>query len=1044
MKIRKQLQYVLCLCLALLCGRTMVFGVSAEGASEGFFVRTRVQKVSAAECQLSPDVAALLCNYYTLANCDICLPCLKDVPPAYYCECMMSPVQKPGMDTVVTGEIWFSGTVTDVIDGGMTAYWFSKAKQGQLTLSLYLSCSDLVPMKNLYIWKNNAYMLTPDSIMALVNKQGAAGMLETMKASNVPVRIRVQPQDTVEGGRMLVFRYGDGFHSTCEETFPVYFNIPYAYSWPDNVYSLSPANAKKLKWVHWEPVALGRQEVKGPVSLSVRRGSCTGEVLWEHTFRDETRAWFPDTLALQALGAQRDTLYFDFSGTNRGILRFYSTEHIGLVPRDSVLCKGQTYWSGSEGIMRDTVLNDTLWVAGDSLKVNSLRLTFTPADTVRETLTLRASELGKTYYGKQIDDYGDFRFVRNTGCDVWYELHVEPLWTYTTKTTTYTECLGKALYYKRVGLTPDKQKVAYYANTTLRDTVTTGRDTRRVDVVKLVFTQPDVQTDTISLLPEELPYTYRGQKITSFGTRTLTIKVNNQCTEKVKLSVLERERPLTRLETVIDTMMCKGLWLELQDTTVMTPGPYTDSIFLAKDTLLTRYWKLSYREPELEERLDSVRQSLLPLRYGDSLLYNFGTYDIVLARPDTCEEHIRLTLVPQAEYINQRIIDTTLCRGMAFRLGGKTFTADTLVSDTLREADYLCRVRSFALHFLKPEPEYLTDSLYYRDLPYAFGDTLIRDYGTYELYKEHAGACDTYTILTLLPRTEYIFQHEDTVLCHGRKMLIGDKTFTETCAYQDTVPGSLPYTQIVRTWNISFTPALIEQQTRAVRWADMPFAVGDTLIGEYGVYVVQTTGDDVCDTWTELNLVPEIVYTAVEADTVLCAGKTYLHGGKAFEADTVLTDTIASPADYSAVVRTLHVRFLPEETVLDHLVLTAEQLPYDYHGRILSDFGPYTFETEGTDGCRITVELLLEEATGLETVPADRLMQTNTARAGELLTARLPRAGVLRVVDMLGRVVWRQQVPAGKCTFSLPVAGHYAVQWTDGECTKTEKLQIKN
>ena len=133
------------------------------------------------------------------------------------------------------------------------------------------------------------------------------------------------------------------------------------------------------------------------------------------------------------------------------------------------------------------------------------------------------------------------------------------------------------------------------------------------------------------------------------------------------------------------------------------------------------------------------------------------------------------------------------------------------------------------------------------------------------------------------------------------------------------------------------------------------------------------------------------------------------------------------------MVRTLHFRFLPEETVLDHLVLTAEQLPYDYHGRILSDFGPYTFETEGTDGCRITVELLLEEATGLETVPADRLMQTNTARAGELLTARLP-----------GRVVWRQQVPAGKCTFSLPVAGHYAVQWTDGECTKTEKLQIKN
>lgn len=479
--------------------------------------------------------------------------------PRHYCDCAETATDfNFGMVQTINDTTWYKASI-EQLKAGLSAYWFSDCN---VQIEAYAACTSYAPSLSMTVGKNQMREMD----VATIN-QKLDEMKELAQAlQGFKVKIRVYP---IGGGSgtVMVYPYDKGPKTDCENAVNMVNGMTLVSNHESDVYEIKPENIYKNRpvYIQW------KQKKNVPAHFIITRATCTGDTLAQFTLADSTKLYFPGIQMINQAKEAKQSLFVhvrhDADIVGRTIMR--SNFKIINYDTDTVICEGK----GLQLV--DTILTesthysqDTVWLVSDSVGVYNYNVTITPADTVRDTLVLRATDLDKnswymgTHYMNKQDilregemDYNFLHHVKEQ-CDTRYLVHVQHKIDTIIIVTDTTICKGKSLTVDGTKYAEDAQ--INYEKWRDDDTWT------KVDM-KIFFSEPEIEYVTLKLTAEEVANVYRYHynpkkysdniRITTFGEQEpVTYTPAGDCTHILVLTVEEKENStITDVETVSTT-----------------------------------------------------------------------------------------------------------------------------------------------------------------------------------------------------------------------------------------------------------------------------------------------------------------------------------------------------------------------------------------------------------------------------------------------------------------------------------------------------------
>lgn len=361
--------------------------------------------------------------------CDSFSMVWKDTLPAHYCECTYSsqPFALP-IDTVLSGDVWFTATIDD-IKQGISAYWFSNTS---ITMDVYAFCVSTVPTFSLTVGPNRMSEMDMEKINKKLDEiGGSAQFLRALTPS-----IHVYPLNG-GSGQVYCYPYDQGPHSTCDRALEMRAWMTYVCNEAENVYRLPAANIPSsghafLRWLH-RPKSITQKPQ--PAQIWLTMDSCNGEEVGRMVMSDTLHVYQLDsTLLVNARKAHRDIwVHISHAEGVNGRLFYYTNPKYAdpLPPVDQTICEGKKITVDGRDFMADTAFVDTICMNRDTLQMRSVSLTFTPPTTVYDTVQVLAQDLSRGYVhpasGVVLRQFGDttFNVVRANTCTKRFQVTVQ-------------------------------------------------------------------------------------------------------------------------------------------------------------------------------------------------------------------------------------------------------------------------------------------------------------------------------------------------------------------------------------------------------------------------------------------------------------------------------------------------------------------------------------------------------------------------------------------------------------------------------------------
>ena len=423
-------------------------------------------------------------------------------------------------------------------------------------------------------------------------------------------------------------------------------------------------------------------------------------------------------------------------------------------------------------------------------------------------------------------------------------------------------CQGKALTLKDTVLT---QTTSY-----TKDTVWVKRDTLALTTYNLTIEPPTPVYDTLRLKYKQLPYTYRNNIIPKdgWGDYDFTIHQPEKCDERYLLHV---EHNMVRKETVVDTTLCLGKVITINNVKYTTDTVIRDSVWTyaaastsTPDTYTIRNISIRFAIPEIEHDTIAVPPSQMTARgyYYKTLgvSVHYGDTLIEKKKYNTCTRWIQLHVGQDVTMITGDM-DTTLCMGQTFSIGDQTFAKDTTFYDTIPVDADTWMMGNITLHFTQPELEYDTiivsptqmtpEGYRYEALEewVNYGDTLI--------VKTAEEQCTRWIQLHVALDTTPIVTSMDTTLCLGKTITFNNVIYATDTLIQDSV-WTEPGLWTIRNITIQFTNPEPEYDTIAVSPTQMTpegywYDVLEAWVN-YGDTLIVKTAEEQCTRWIRLHV----------------------------------------------------------------------------------------------------------------------------------------------------------------------------------------------
>ncbi len=341
-----------------------------------------VQAFAVVNIEVKPDLCDKSMWGEDPSLCDLCRD-MQDAPD-YYCDCHMASNFYYGLDTVISDTTWFTVPIKDARTYGLTAYWFSETS---VTIEFYLQCVQTLPYQKAVVGANRSYMMSPAMLDQMITNAGASELVEGRNAY-----LRIYPKNG-KSGRVKGLRYKEGFHSTCDTLYAVYFNMIYPFTYKDNIYELRAKDMKKDFFVQWQ------RDKKSQLDMAITWGTCMGDTVATAQLYEPSKVYFLEKHLLDSARATSQSLFLHCNTTGDGVLTFVNPVHWVADSVSYELCEGMTVDLKDTLLTETTIYTDTAWLVGDTCirRIYDVRITpVTPKDT---TLILKKSDLPHRFNG---------------------------------------------------------------------------------------------------------------------------------------------------------------------------------------------------------------------------------------------------------------------------------------------------------------------------------------------------------------------------------------------------------------------------------------------------------------------------------------------------------------------------------------------------------------------------------------------------------------------------------------------------------------------
>lgn len=899
-------------------------------------------------------------------NCDS-IRLVRDYP-GHYCDCEYNYTTVSGIaglnDVNFSDSVWFKTSLKTFTNAGMTAYLFSES---DVQVDIYQNCRTTKKLYSFTVPKNQTRDLDHETILAKLEQNGVgAGSL------NMTIRVVFYP---VTGGadcRLMCYPYNTGPNSTMEAPLPLLVGMTYVSSHAYDVYELKAENipASCLLYTQWT------SENDAPCYMYITRGSVDGDVVAEHDFLSATSYYHFDPQLLAQLRVSGESLYLHFDHEETVAGRIITREVKSTdVMTDVTLCQGQKWeYNGQIYTESTQVPYDTVWTSSVAMKVYKYNLIFVSATPQYDTLALPTTELPYLYRNQErVDNYGDYDLtIRHEGeCDEHIFLHVKHLLTTITTTEYVALCQGNQYEHT------DGKKYNY--DVTIVDSVWHNQDTLYLKQVNVYFSEMDVLHDTVALKKKDLPTRLYGQSIEDFGDYACVVTDEGGCQDSLYLHVKHDVRVLH--DTTVE-QVCEGKSYEHDGVVYTSSVAFSDTVWTDDDTQKITTYQLLFVPNEAVRDTVWLKSADLPYLYrGQDTIASFGDYEMVYYHEGDCNEYIVLSALHKTDTVYQAQ-DTVLCVGKVYEYNGEYYVEDVTLLEEMWVSEDTLQITTVRVDFVQSEVQFDTLGLKTTDLPYLYrGQDSILVFGNYDVTIRPEGECEERYQLYVYHRVDTLCQVVDSAVCGSTFTYEGvrynsDQTFTTTVQHnQDTV--------MVNSLHVYFTTEVQEvYESLGLKKADLPYTFTwpnytKEKIHSFGDYVKEYTN---FTTWCQermyLHVYHDVDTVYTQADTALCQGRVYVHGGVEYVEPVELTDS-AWAGDDTWQVSVLRVSF--DDPVVEHdtLKVPSVQLIAGYYyepaDTTIYAAGVYYFEVVAYDTCTRNIELTVYEdcATAVDGVLID-------------------------------------------------------------------------
>ena len=633
---------------------------------------------------------------------------------------------------------------------------------------------------------------------------------------------------------------------------------------------------------------------------------------------------------------------------------------------DTTLCQGAIY-EATDGkrYTYDVTLVDSLWQGRDTLYVTRTNVSFSAMDVVYDTLAVKNTELAKgvRLYSKYkvsatVFAFGDYKYIMIDAHNCPDSLYLHVCHNLTVVRDTVEKIFCEGTIYEHNG-------VEYTSSVTLVDTVfSADGDTQTITTTQVLFVTNEIHYDTLYLKTTDLPYTYRGVALKTFGEHQLSFDYGD-CDQQVQLTIFH---DIDTLMQSLDTTSCQGKMFTYKGQDITTDIAFLDTAMYNADTCIITSVSATFTAPEAIPDTLALKQAALPYLYrGQKTITAFGDYDLTLHTSGECDERYLLHVYHQVDTLAQTI-DTVLCQGRIYVYSKELLIqSDTIFLDSIQlNADTFC-ITSVNVQFTEPETQNETLYLKTTDLPYTYRNQYVIPEGgldkDYDVLIHTAGECDERYLLHVYHKIDTLRHTIDTILCQGKffeyegKQYTSDTTFVKKLLLDDD-------TYQITTINLSFLEPEQQYISLPLKYSNLPYTycgLTDTItaFGDYDL-TIHTPGE--CDerhlvhAYHKMDTIQQIV------DSAVC-GDNFAYEDKYYTEDKTFVTYLPYNQD-TVIANVLNVYFTSEkEERYQTLILKPSQLPYtynlpDFSTRKITHFGDFDIEyTNTTTWCDVHLHL---------------------------------------------------------------------------------------
>lgn len=435
-------------------------------------------------------------------------------------------------------------------------------------------------------------------------------------------------------------------------------------------------------------------------------------------------------------------------------------------------------------------------------------------------------------------------------------------------------------------------------------------------------------------------YTLGRQGYSQSGTYRDTL-----CDTIVSLSLTV----LPLIETIIDTTICQGSFIEVSTFRYLATGSYSNLLETSSgcDSLVTVELTV---DPLIETQIDTTICTGQWIEVNNVRYFDTGSYSSLLETEGGCDSlvSLELTVIPLIE----TQIDTTICFGQWIQVGTFRYFESGPYSNLLETSTGCDSLVSLNLTVLPP-PTTVIDTTICEGESVQVGNIRYSETGAYPIFLETANNCDSLVDLTLTV-LDSVVNDLTITLCEGSSFTIGNTAYSTTGNYSQTLTGSSGCDSTVNLNLIISNTVFTNLEFDICEGASV--AVNQIPYFETGFYTDTITTGTGCDSIISLQLRVADQYQ-IAIDSTICEGSGIQVGDSLYITSGFYVDTL-STVDFCDSIISLQLRVEEiNETLIDTTICTGQF--YEFGGVRLEESGVYRDTALSRLGCDSLLELRL-------------------------------------------------------------------------------------